>query len=62
MQDNIRGDLPGFLRELQSTGGFAEAATAAEGLPAEAASLIAFRVPKTKSDSLLHRINTLIHC
>lgn len=37
--------LPGFLRELHSTGGCAEAATATEGLPPEAASLTAFGKP-----------------
>lgn len=44
----FRQDLPGFLRELQSTGGCADAATAAAGLPAEAASLTAFREPANK--------------
>ncbi|KAG5318834.1 POL5 protein, partial [Pseudoatta argentina] len=38
-------DLPGFLRELQSTGGCADAAMAEEGLPPGAASLTAFREP-----------------
>lgn len=51
-------DLPGFLRELQSTGGCAEAATAAEGLPAEAASLTAFRVPEIKSKQRQNKIKT----
>ncbi|KAK2576147.1 hypothetical protein KPH14_007475 [Odynerus spinipes] len=41
--DNVH--LPGFLRELHSTGGCAEAATATEGLPPEAASLTAFGKP-----------------
>lgn len=38
-------DLPGFLRELQSTGGCTDAA----GLPPEAASLTAFREPANQS-------------
>ena len=45
-------DLPGFLRELQSTGGCADAAMAEEGLPPEAASLTAFREPVNQSDKL----------
>lgn len=49
---NAWKDLPGFLRELQSTGGCADAATAAAGLPPEAASLTAFREPANQSTNL----------